>query len=587
MAGTPAPAEPAPAAPAADAPDWLNEMAGTPAPAEPAPAAPAADAPDWLNEMAGTPAPAEPAPAAPAADAPDWLNEMAGTPAPPAPAPAAPAEPAMSADWLDALTAPTPASPASSAPSQSADDMMGLLDGLDLGTGVDMPAQGIASSSEDLLGLTDDLSLAAPAEKAAAEEPADLDFAASLADGEMPDWMRELGPAGRPGGDMDTSASTSPELMAQIGDLRFDKIFGGESKASGPEKVGALKDVVNTLRSELIFAGVSLKPGEVLLDQPLTTDQQKRIGLIEQILKVEAEGVSIAKGREGLPITRWLVSLLLIAAVAVPMFVSLPLPLDSAPAPDVLSTHDALAALPQNASVLVAFEYEPDSSAELQPLALALMSDLAARTDVHIYTISTHLAGAAMADRVFDKLIAASPGGGQASGQIQQDATPKIAAGAWTNLGYLPGGPSGVTALTSGGPEGAASAFALDAYGHSTGLGNASLTSLKPAAIIVLASRADDVRMWVEQAGKPTGIPIIAATSQSASPMASPYRQSGQLLAHLTGTLDAARYAALSQTPGAAAGLLNMQVTGTLAAILLLVVGSILYGLRALRERQR
>jgi hypothetical protein len=159
----------------------------------------------------------------------------------------------------------------------------------------------------------------------------------------------------------------------------------------------------------------------------------------------------------------------------------------------------------------------------------------------------------------------------------------------WTNLGYLPGGATGVSALALGASPGVPSALSADRNGAPTGLDGARLLAGPYDAIIVIAARPEDVQMWVEQAGQPTGLPIVAALSARAAPLARPYRSSGQLVALLTGIPDAAGLrAAEGGSPNRAVlALRDSQIAGSLAAALLIVLGALTYGLFAPRTARR
>ncbi len=106
--------------------------------------------------------------------------------------------------------------------------------------------------------------------------------------------------------------------------------------------------------------------------------------------------------------------------------------------------------------------------------------------------------------------------------------------------------------------------------------------------IIVFAARSEDLRAWIEQAAAPTGIPVLAGLSVRSVPFAQPYRQSGQLVAVLTGVNDAVAYRARD---GAGAGPAVMfrwsaQTVGSVAAALLILVGGLVYGLSSSRRQQ-
>jgi hypothetical protein len=573
------PAPPAPATPAeapapaptapVETPDWLNALA------EPAPSAPV-ETPDWLNTLAEpapppptTPAEAPaPAPSAPV-ETPDWLNALAE---PASPAPATPAEvPAPSApvetpDWLNTLAEPT-TSPAPSASPAPAADMADLLSGIDLGPS----APAATGTGEDLLGMTGDL---APTLPPAAEEGE----AESATPGQLPEWLRSMDAGqSQEAGSVLQASTLPPGALTEINDLRFDKIIGPsvDASAAQPEKVGALKNVVGAIQPEIIFDAQTLKAGQLISDSVLTKEQSQRVVMLEELLAHKTEEVAIAgTRRRALPVVRWVVILLLMAAVIVPFI--LKVPILTAPGSASSGPADAksmLTNLGSTGKIVVAFDYEPDTSAELDPLALAILGELALKPDAHVYAVSTRATGPALAERAFQRALSKADQAQRAN---------------WVDLGYIPGGPNGIATLTNGSPAGLPSALGVNAVGKPSGVAETSLLVLKPSLIVVLTASGEDLRGWVEQAGRPTGIPILAATSAGNMPLAAPYRQSGQITALMSGVNDAVALRALTgenPDPGAAS-IWNAQATGGLAAAAAIIVGGVIFGLAALREQR-
>jgi hypothetical protein len=215
-----------------------------------------------------------------------------------------------------------------------------------------------------------------------------------------------------------------------------------------------------------------------------------------------------------------------------------------------------LGSLPEDSKIVVAFDYEPDTGAELDPLALAILGQIASQPNAMVYAVSTRTTGPALAARAFEQTLA----------NVEQSQQER-----WL-----------------GSPMGLPSALSVNAVGQPSGVVETSLTELKPTLIVVLTASAEDLRAWVEQAGRPTGIPIIAATSVGNLPMAAPYRQSGQLGALMSGVNDAVSLRALTdQEPDpAATSTWNSQATGALAAVLAIIIGGAIFGLAALRGQQ-
>jgi hypothetical protein len=327
------------------------------------------------------------------------------------------------------------------------------------------------------------------------------------------------------------------------------------------------------LRPEILFPGETLRVGE-LVDQLIITDEQKRrVNALHGLFAREAQGVVVAEQQSTMPVLRWVVALILLGGVILGLLIaSQGLSPLSAPQPNagVSNIHSQIEALPAGSTVVMAFEYEPETAAEMQALAVALVEQLASR-NATIYTLSTHPTGPAMAETA----MAASATGPPAQ---------------WVNLGYISGGSRGISALAIGSLPGMISPLSYDYHGEATNLGAARLADLDPAMIVILTSRWEDLRGWVEQVGPTTDAPMLAAMSAGAAPMAYPYAQSGQLTGVLSGVNDAAAYRGLNAGSPAdplLSALWNGQAFGGLIAALMILGGGLMYGLAALRQEEQ
>jgi len=520
-------------------PEWLSEEKEE---------APLEEIPPWLADLgeptAGTPEPVKAEPSA-EAEVPEWLQEL-GTPA---------------LETTALQEGAPPEEPPSAAVSASGEELAGWAEmdlELELGKGL-TAGEATLPEARDLLGLASDLELPA------AEE--ELPLPTHLEDAELPEWLRGLHDLGVAPEVTEPTAEVEAGLLDQIRDLRYEAIVSAEEQPSrlGAEAVGALKDVAGVIQPELIFEGSALRISEPMQELVISDKQAEQIALLRRTLAREAQGVAVAPRRRwGVPLLRWLVALILIVAAAAPLLLNItplaPSLAGQSPAVGVTEAYRALENLSTGESaVLVAFEYEADTAAELEPLAMTLLAHLAAQPATKVYAISTRPTGAAMADAAL------------------RHENIRLLLGervdTWINLGYLPARASGIYSLAIGATQ-AAPLPRLD--------------NREVNLIIVLAAHSDDLRAWVEQAGRPTGIPVLAATSASVTALAQPYRDSGQVVAVLSGLNDAAAYQALSSgaTHPALIDRWNAQALAGGAAAVLITLGSLLYGISYLRNRQ-
>lgn len=426
----------------------------------------------------------------------------------------------------------------------------------------------------DLLGLASALD-EKPAEPEAAEP------AVAPAGEELTGWLQGLQElAGMPEMGL-PAAPIAPELLEQIKDLRFEAIAGEAAQAAQgtSETVGALKDVSGVIQPELIFEGSTLRVSEPVQELIVSERQAEQIALLRKLVARETQGALAAgEQRRALPL-RWLAAVLLIVAVAAPVALNLlplkPPPAEQLPSRGVAAAYRTIQSLATvESTVLVAVEYEPDTNPELAPLATALLADLAAQPGTTVYTISTRATGPAMADAVLHQ-----PG-------IEERLVER--GGTWANLGYISGRTSGIYSLAIGASRNVIAPWQRGAPEQAAASSVLPLSGSPVDLIIVVAARGDDLRGWIEQAARPTGIPVLAAMSAGAAPLAQPYADSGQAVAVLSGVNDAVAYRSLS---GQAASdpllvIWNAQASGSAVAAALIVLSSLVYGIGRLRNRQ-
>ncbi|MBN1401299.1 MAG: zinc ribbon domain-containing protein [Anaerolineae bacterium] len=175
---------------------------------------------------------------------------------------------------------------------------------------------------------------------------------------------------------------------------------------------------------------------------------------------------------------------------------------------------DAVAAISAEDTVLISFDYSPAYAGELDPLALAVLRQLADRS-VPMVALSTQPSGIGSAERAFEALARQMP---------------EYAYGYdYAILGFLPGQEVGLRLLKVSFGD----AFSTD---HVLGqrLGELpvtqNLTTLEDIDhIILLAEDGAVARRWIEQVQPGSGIDLHAFVSSRIEPLLQPYHQSGQI----------------------------------------------------------
>lgn len=338
------------------------------------------------------------------------------------------------------------------------------------------------------------------------------------------------------------------------------------------EASGPLAGLHGTLSLEPVVPEYTRPPAYSL--QLQVTERQRLQGEIFTEL-LSGESKSVAAAAEPLissqRILRVLIAVALLAGIIIPMvtgFQILPVPA-SAPA-EVLQVQESVAALPEGAPVLVAFDYTPAVTGEMEAAAAGLVDQLMAR-GARLSLISTSPTGPALAGHLLEKIYETPQAymAPYASGE-------KVIA-----LGYLAGGTAGLAEFALH-PQNAAP-YTVDgrrAWDTPALQGVSGLAGF--ARIIVLTESLETGRAWIEQVGTEygqRGSLLVVASAQSA-PLLRPYVESGQAGGMVAGLTGGAAYEKLVGKNGPGSLYWNAFQGGLWVSILLIVAGVLSYGFR-------
>jgi hypothetical protein len=338
------------------------------------------------------------------------------------------------------------------------------------------------------------------------------------------------------------------------------------------EETGILTGLQGTLPVEMVIAQPRAVTAVDELELPIVDTPQARLFAEVVSRPPESAPTEIVTTPSPVlaPLSRWIIYILLIAVVSLPLLLGEPLLTHTVEAPEsAIDLHDAIGSLGSNAPVLVAFDYDPTTSGEMDVLAQALVGHLMDQ-GARVVAISLLPAGPATAQSVLDRLATERVGYADSYGQR------------YANLGYLPGQATAVRLL------GLSLETALPQDFQGTPLDSMpvmqGLNSIRDFDLIVeLAATQDTLRSWVEQASTPYAIPLGAGVSASVDPLARPYYQteSQQLLGLIGGVPGVAAYEALrsgqDEPTDATAVRLDSQLAGHLVLVLVLLVGNAIY----------
>jgi hypothetical protein len=577
-----APAAPAPASSAAESvPDWLSGLGSIPA--MPAPAFGGTEPlPDWLaglGSVPATPAPPTPAPVSGGTvPAPDWLSGLGST-APAAPAPAA-APPENVPDWLSNLEGKGPAGSGTPAAVFNGEPQS------DSNAPSDAPRwlsqlQADVNASQEEQQRKDDLEVV-PAAPATQKEtgplpewlsgiqpspPSSSSTPALMKDYEnppgepveptfsieKPDWLSKLSPeqaAEKPAaaeGQADSEILEAADMPSWVQALRpMEAVVESKSSAMVENQVtegsGPLAGLSGVLPSGPGL-GLLRKPPAYSTKLLVTDGQHHYASTLERLIAGETTPRTSKPTR--LPsnqLLRWLITVLLLLAVGLPFVMGTNANGAGIAPASLLGSSDQGAAakvvdaLPTNAPVLVAFDYDAALSGELEAVAAPVMDRLLSK-GVRLALISTSPTGPILAEHFLQNTPLVKDYQYQSGNQ-------------YVNLGYLPGGPAGILYFADAPTQ--AVTVGMDgqpvwAVGPLQGVQKLS----DFAAVIILTNNADTGRDWIEQAGPRLGsTPMLMLISAQAEPMIRPYFDSGQLKGLVSGLSDAKIYEQSNQSLG-------------------------------------
>ena len=518
-------------------PDWLTNATESPDDVPLSNQLTDEELPDWMKEPSA--AEAEPAPSIaestpdPDTELPDWMVEQADdTDA----QPAAESIEGKIPDWL--LTADDAESPSSSTEESSADGIPDWMSGEE-----DEEAQVSTILAEPdpeepdwISGLeTEDIDWPIPD----AETPGgDLE----------PDWLESIGDENIPeltsndlaptGDDLfkidrltellkDEDALQIPEPMGEEQDGLAPADLPGwleamrpvESSAEGDstveqgptEQTGPLAGLSGVLMAEPEIARLKQAP-KLSSRLQVSETQQEHVKVFRELLETEGQAVKHAKpmvvSSQGL--LRWLSAFFLIFVIGLVIIGEtqfVPSPLQSSVPVEVFNTSSLINTLAPKDPVLVSFDFEPGTSGEMNAAAAAVVDHLMIR-GAYLTLISTSPTGPALAEYFIST--------------VQEDHQ-YTSGNQYVNLGYIPGGASGLLGFVQMPQRIKPLSFdGFDPWITEPLDGIYALSDFK--MILVITDNPDIAQSWIEQVEpRIQDTPLVAVVSAQAEPILQPF----------------------------------------------------------------
>ncbi len=223
-------------------------------------------------------------------------------------------------------------------------------------------------------------------------------------------------------------------------------------------------------------------------------------------------------------IDRRIIFLLIALAVSIPILFQIPFP--ELTTPMVKKVFDQIETMPAGSKVLVAFDYDPASEPELQPMANSLVRHLALR-GCKLYFIALWPVGQNMIEDTFSNVLVPE--------------FPEYVYGVdYVNLGFKSGGEGVIKVVQTN----LRKLYTTD--GRSAAVDKIEMlegvTSLRNMRLIVNVSAGyPGLKEWVQYGSDPAGIPIVCGCTAVQAPLFYPYYPN-QLLGLLGGIKGAAEY---------------------------------------------
>lgn len=380
-----------------------------------------------------------------------------------------------------------------------------------------------------------------------------------LAQAELPEWVKEM----RPIESMIPEEAEMTEMDQRV------------------EKAGPLSGMRGVLPAEELATRWT-KPPIYSVKLHVTEKQRSQASLLESILAQEAQPLLIPPERSRAPgmLLRAVLALIMIVALVIPFVPDLkiePLGVPVLYPAEMLQMFDHIDKnLQSNAPVLLAVDYQPGLSGEMQMTAAPVVDHLIAK-NARIVIISTVPTGPALAQQLVTDAGTAFEQRTQQKYDLAQHVV---------NLGYLPGGTISLLEFA----HQPVLAAPTDLAGQNP-WGGTVLKDVSGMAgfsqVVVITDSGETGRAWVEQVQPWIGdVPLLMVTSAQAAPLMTPYVESNQVAGMVSGLLGGAMYAQLTgQSDSPASGYLAAYQIGIALAFVLVLVGGLITGISSLFKR--
>lgn len=394
-----------------------------------------------------------------------------------------------------------------------------------------------------------------------------------LFDTEVAEWLSDL-PSQE---ELDGEIAAKKEEVIEPADLPIwlaamrpvDAVSQEESlpdeKIQRLESTGPLAGLSGILPAEPAIGRVK-KTSAYAIKLRVSDSQQAHAGMLEELIKNEGtvEAIPERARISSQHILRIGIFVILLLAVIWPVLtssVNVPLP---SLAPETLEARKIVDTVSGGAPVLLAVEYEPGFSAEMDAASASLVDHLMIK-GAYLTLVSTSTMGPAQAERLVGVINQSTDHNYQPSRQ-------------YVNLGYIPGGPTGLLGFAN--TPHLVLPFALD---NSPVWESGPLANIQDISdfelVVVITEDSDSARAWIEQV-QPAMLdtPLVMVVSAQAEPMVRPYYEGSpqQVNGLVTGLAGGASYEGTMPRTSLARKYWDAFSFGLLAAVVLIALGGVI-----------
>lgn len=266
-------------------------------------------------------------------------------------------------------------------------------------------------------------------------------------------------------------------------------------------------------------------------------------------------------------IDRRVIFVLMALAVAIPMLLQLRFRV--VPSPIVTAIFDKVESLPPGSKVLFSFDYAPSTVPENQPMAEAALRHVMTK-GCRAYLMTIWATGPPQVTRAIDNVV-------------KTDFAERVYGKDYIYLGYKAGDQGAINALAAD----FKGMFTTDANGADI-LTFEMMEEIESTSdfdlIVAIGSGLPGVKEWIQFAGDPGNVPVVAGTTAVEAPLLYPYypRQLLGLMGGLQGAAEyeaalIARYPLYEESSSQAIRLMGPQAVAHLLILAFIVIGNVAF----------